>query len=80
MMAGHELDALSTAADRIHRQLQQRRLRLNAATGATRGAQRLQQTALALRERLPDPSDPVHWLRLKSTGGAGLSGRMTDED
>jgi hypothetical protein len=80
MMAGHELDALSTSADRIHRQLQQRRLRLMAATGATRGAQRLQQTALELRERLPDPSDPVRWLRLKSTGSAGLSGRMTDED
>jgi len=80
MMLNLELDALSTAADRIHRQLQRRRLRLYAATGATRGAQRLQQTALELRERLPDPSDPVHWLRLRNAGGAGLPGRVNDED
>jgi hypothetical protein len=80
MMAAHEMDALSTAADRIHRRLQQRRLRLYAATGATRGAQRLQQTALELRERLPDPTDPVHWLRLRSSGSTELLGRMNDED
>ncbi|MEY3457857.1 MAG: hypothetical protein RL215_1014 [Planctomycetota bacterium] len=73
-------DALSTAADRIHRQLQLRRLRLYAMSGRTTGAERLQRTALELRERGYDPGDPVRWLQLRSTGSPGLLGRMSDED
>jgi len=75
-----DLDALSIAADRIHRQLQHRRLRLYAASGATRGDQRRLNTALELREHIPDPSDPIRWLRFKSSGDVGLPGRVNDED
>jgi hypothetical protein len=75
-----DMDALSIAADRIHRQLQHRRLRLHAASGATRGDQRRLHTALELREHIPDPSDPIRWLRFKSSGDVGLPGRVNDED
>jgi hypothetical protein len=75
-----DVDALSIAADRIHRQLQFRRLRLNAASGTTRGDQRQQHTALQLREQPAYPRDPIRWLRLKSSSVPGLSGRVNDED
>ena len=92
MMAGHErqtdaesllrpgVDALSTASDRIHRQLQFRRIRLHAAGGATRGDQRQQMAWLKLREHTPAPADPVRWLILPGDGSAELQGRVSDED
>jgi hypothetical protein len=74
------VDALSTAADRIHRQLQLRRMRLQSASGRTVGAERSQRAAMELRERSIEPADPIRWLRLRSPGSIGLPGRMTDED
>ena len=80
MMAGHErqtdaesllrpgVDALSTASDRIHRQLQFRRI------------QRQQMAWLKLREHTPAPADPVRWLILPGDGSAELQGRVSDED
>lgn len=92
MMAGHEqqtdaesllrpgVDALSTASDRIHKQLQFRRNRLHAAGGATRGNQRQQLAWLKLREHTCAAADPVRWLMLPSACTLGLQGRVSDED
>lgn len=92
MMADHErqtdaesllrpgMDALSTASDRIQRQLQFRRIRLHAAGGATRGDQRQQLAWLKLREQTSAPADPVRWLLLQADGTSGFQGRVNDED